>query len=1172
MTAHTTRMRMILMLGMVLGGMLYAWTGHAQPLYVMQNALVHDCEGTLTDSDNGPETGQYNHNEDYTFTICVDNADEIIINFNFFAVEETYDVLTVYDGPNAGSPVLAMLTGTIQPPPVLVATSGCVTFHFTSDDNIVAAGWSLDWTVEIDEPEPPLLSVVSMLECPMSSIIFEFDAPVDCDQLTPGQFTILGPGGPSIAQIIPLDCMPGEPGQRFEVIFASPLSLPGTYRLLFNGAIQDACGEWHDIGANVVFALTNCPFQVVIDLVDDACSGDCGRVRATVIGAEPGVNYAFAWSHTPVNQPEVDICTDVSTLISITVTDPTSGQTATASYTYQPLEIPVILNPIQDTICSSAGDHFYTSSLPGGLYTSSIIPENLQAAGRYQFWRWSSSNVLNTDIVTYTAPNGCVTKDTVYILPVNAGSIEAACLNAPDFQVGGGTPVGGEWGGPNITPQGVFSTLQTGVFWVSYTAPNGCVAWKRINVEPGIIMPDVDTICSSAEFDLVGMPNGGRWSGPGIVNSILGRIRPWILAPNQTYTYVYTLQGCTDTMQVYIQELWAGPDITLCDEETILPLTRTGTWTGPGTYLPADNAFDISMLGPGNYDYTLSAFGCTDVFRLTLIDPHVDVFEPLDFCLEADTIALDDHLDYDPGNGVFSGPGIFAWNGDWYFNPALAGPGNAYAYFDALGCRDSFPIAVEPFAVIPVYSFCERSPATILMADPPGGTWSGAGFLDGLSGLFDPQLLPPGIHPVTYTAPSGCVTVGSVEILLWEQVTISGVSQVYCFTDTTIMVDIQPPGGTFTINGVPSMPAFNPSLLGEGTHELFYTRGTGPCASSRRLYFSVLAPITGTLVPPDSICQGENAVIAVSAAGGSGTLRATWDQGLGFGSSHIVYPQTTTTYTVTVADGCSEPFSGSALVFVHQPFDIDIVSGPAVCYDDTSSIEIIPPHPDNYAVYWQLDTIFESTILEGRPGIYPVEVVELFSGCIQEYDMVIPGPPPLSANFTLIPNQSCVDIVENLVQVIDLSTGYTDALIDFGDGSPPQPFAPGALLAHEYTQFGEFAITMIVTNALGCSDTLSRNVCVENKVLLYIPNVFSPNGDGTNDLFTITTFGTSEFTWSVFSRWGDLLFEAASPDAMWDGTFRGKAMDPGVFVVRVVYADQATGERGERIENITLLR
>ena len=312
----------------------------------------------------------------------------------------------------------------------------------------------------------------------------------------------------------------------------------------------------------------------------------------------------------------------VDMLISVTVTDPVSMEMVITQYTYVPLEVPAILNPIEDTVCSSRGDHWYMSSLPGGLYTSAIIPGNLQAEGRYQFWRWEDTQNLNTDIVTYEAPNGCVTYDTVLILPVYAGRIEAACLNGPDFMVTGGNPPGGEWQGPNISPSGVFSPTMPGSFIVTYTAPNGCTDNKRINVADGITMPDVDTICSSQQFDLEADPYGGRWSGPGIVNSIRGRIRPWLVAPNQTYTYVYEVAGCTDSIDVYIQELWAGPDLAACVTDSILSLNQQGDWSGPGVYLPADNAFDISMLGTGEYDYTISAFGCTDEFRLYIIDPY----------------------------------------------------------------------------------------------------------------------------------------------------------------------------------------------------------------------------------------------------------------------------------------------------------------------------------------------------------------------------------------------------------------------------------------------------------------------------------------------------------------------------------------------------------------------
>jgi gliding motility-associated-like protein len=1156
-------------MGFLLG---FGFKASAQPMYTMQNATVTDCEGVLTDSENGPETGQYDHNEDYTFTVCVDGANEIIIAFNFFSTEETYDVLTIHDGPNTASPVLAMLTGSLQPPPVFIATSGCVTFHFTSDDNIVAAGWEVEWSVEIDDPVPPTISVVSMLDCPMDAITFQFSILVDCGMMSPGQFSLIGPGGPSIAQVNPLDCMPGETGQMFEVVFTSPLSQSGTYRLLFNGAIQDACGEWHDVSANVVFDLTNCPFTVEINLVDDACAGDCGTVEAEIIGGDAGVSYQFMWSHTPLNQAKVSVCTDVNVPLTVTVTNPLNATSASATYTYVPLENPVILNPIQDTVCSSRADHFYQSSLPGGLYYSNIIPDWLRAEGRYQFWRHNWTGPVNVDIVTYVAPNGCEAYDTVIVLPVDPGGIQAACLGAPDFQANGGNPAGGIWQGPHISPSGTFSPVAAGSFVVNYTAPNGCIGYKRINVSDTIIMPLVDTICSSQEFDLVANPYGGVWSGPGIVNAVAGRIRPWTVATNQTYTYVYTLQGCTDTMQVFIQELWAGQDVEVCDADSLLYLTQDGSWSGPGVYIPALNAFDISGLGPGEYDYTITAFGCSDAFRLYISEVYADLFEPVILCQEDEWHPLTDFIEFYPDWGDFSGPAIGENNDEWFFNPALAGGGAHWISFDAFGCRDSFQINVEDFADITDYSFCELSPAQQLTASPAGGTWMGPGFLDTQIGLFDPQLLSPGAYEIFYTTPLGCTSSDTVDIILLEQVSIDGVNQFYCFKDTLINVNIMPLGGDFFINGALASPSFNPALLGTGTHELYYERGTGACASDERIFFSVLPPIDGNISPPDSICAGENAVIGASATGGTGTLRANWDQGIGFGFSHIVRPVTSTTYNVTIADGCSDPFQGSAYIHVYQPFDIETVTGPPVCYEDTSFIEIIPPDPDLYAVYWQLDSIYEGTYLEGKPGIYLAEVVELFSGCSQEFDLQIPGPPPLSANFSTIPNNSCVDIIDNTVQLIDLSTGATEGWIDFGDGTPAVPYIQGELIQHDYDQIGDFIIHLLVTNELGCTDTISRIICVENKVVIYIPNVFSPNSDGQNDVFKMEAFGINDVMWTIYTRWGEVVFESGTMDDSWDGTFKGKNLDPGVYVIRLTYTDQATGERGERIMDLTLVR
>ena len=226
----------------------------AQPEYTMQDRLVRDCEGYLTDSENGPEDGQYDHNEDYTFTICVDQANEIILAFEFFATEDRYDVMTIYDGPDVNSPVLATLSGIVQPPPVLIATSGCVTIHFVSDDNIVANGWRMHWMVEIDEPEIPDLLVDGPTDCPFQNGRFRFSLPIDCDLFDPANFSIVGPGNPVITGINLLDCDPNSnKGSTFEIVFSDSLRNQGTYRIEFNGQIQDVCGEWHDVDARHYF-------------------------------------------------------------------------------------------------------------------------------------------------------------------------------------------------------------------------------------------------------------------------------------------------------------------------------------------------------------------------------------------------------------------------------------------------------------------------------------------------------------------------------------------------------------------------------------------------------------------------------------------------------------------------------------------------------------------------------------------------------------------------------------------------------------------------------------------------------------------------------------------------------------------------------------------------------
>ncbi len=1145
----------------------------AQVEYNMQNLTVTDCEGIFLDSDEGAEEGQYAHNEDFVFTICVEDANEIVVAFNFFATEANFDVLTAYDGPDTQSPIIAELSGIIQPPPTLVAYSGCITFHFVSDENIAALGWEAEWSVEIEEPETPEMSLYEIPDCPMEAAVFEMSFPIPCSLFEVENFSILGPTPGTVIDVIPLDC-DGDTGlaQVFELRFQPAPDLAGNYRLFFEGEITDACGNLHEISTNYLFELANCPLVVEIS-GDRACAGECATLYAEVFGGSG--NYDFEWGHNGINASSVPICSEDVVNIEVIVTDLQGGQTAVGEYIYSPHELPVFLNPLEaDTFCASRGDHFYQVSIPDGSFYSEIIPNGHRHTGRYQFWRWRTSDPVNKDVIEYVDPNGCSVFDSVYVKHIWAGNREAACLDADPFYVIDAFPSEGYWTGPHVDSNGLFNPVEEGSFLLTYHTFDGCSQNKRVNVGAELIMPDVDTICSSQQIDLQASIYGGRWYGPGITNRIVGRLQAWRVTPNQSYTYTYILEGCEAEMEIYVKEINAGSNRTICSDDGLFYPGISGNWSGPGEYDSLNNVFDVSGLAPGTYTYTLSLNDCQDHMELHIEQVQAGIHNEPFFCLDDDFYRLGDYIWVSPGGGYLEGNGVSFFSDQWHFNPAEAGPGDHWVSYWVLGCRDSVRLSVEEPAEIPEYAFCDRNSPVNLIADPPGGSWQGPGFLDGQSGLFDPGLPGTGIHEVIYYAPSGCPTVGEVQIFPFEEVSIQGLSQQYCYVDSTINVIVEPEGGVFTINGVETEPEFNPVDLGPGTHEIRYSRGEGGCASSERRFITVMHPISlESPIQNDSICPGENAVLEVFGSGGVGTLTYHWDNDLGFGNSQIVFPDSSQWYGVVISDQCSEPLRDSIYIHLFSEIDPSIITGDPVCYEDTTYAEVVWGPDADFEVIWQTQPPVNSPVLESRPGIYTVNILDGNSGCSRQMSVQLPGAPPLTANFSFFPNQPCIDLARNRVEIINLSVGYTQLYMDFGDESPVLDFSEGGIIAHEYQNPGDYTMTLYIENELGCTDSMSLEICVKNVVNLFIPTAFSPNEDGVNDRLELHSIGVREdLQWMVFDRYGAKVFETHSLRDSWDGYYLGEPLPMGTYLVVVHYFDKASGQPLTKISEVVLMR
>jgi gliding motility-associated-like protein len=107
-----------------------------------------------------------------------------------------------------------------------------------------------------------------------------------------------------------------------------------------------------------------------------------------------------------------------------------------------------------------------------------------------------------------------------------------------------------------------------------------------------------------------------------------------------------------------------------------------------------------------------------------------------------------------------------------------------------------------------------------------------------------------------------------------------------------------------------------------------------------------------------------------------------------------------------------------------------------------------------------------------------------------------------------------------------------------------------------------------VTNEYGC--TASDQVCLEIRedFSIYVPNSFTPNGDGLNDVFLVFGENISNVNLEIFDRWGELLFVSYDQFRGWDGTFKGEKCKPDAYTYRLRYQglDRKTYERTGHVQ------
>ena len=156
--------------------------------------------------------------------------------------------------------------------------------------------------------------------------------------------------------------------------------------------------------------------------------------------------------------------------------------------------------------------------------------------------------------------------------------------------------------------------------------------------------------------------------------------------------------------------------------------------------------------------------------------------------------------------------------------------------------------------------------------------------------------------------------------------------------------------------------------------------------------------------------------------------------------------------------------------------------------------------------------------------------------------------------------------VEN-VELINLTTGANTYNWSFGNGMASNQFQPELIFVNP----GIFIIKLFVSNSSGCIDSVDLPVEIRVPENVFVPNTFTPNGDEVNDFFSMSFLNVRNVTVSIFNRWGEEIFSSKDTEFHWDGTYKGRPVQPEVYV----YLIDAIGYYGTEIRKvgkITLLR
>ncbi len=891
----------------------------------------------------------------------------------------------------------------------------------------------------------------------------------------------------------------------------------------------------------------NEPTQLVLNTttVSSTCGSNNGSATVNVGGGTPG--YSYSWNTTPT-QGTATASNIIAGNYVVTVTD-NNGCVDSTTANVTDLGSPTVTIPTStDVSCNGAADGTAQSNVVGGTapYTYSWNTTPVQTTPN------ATGLSGQTYSVTVTDSNGCIASASVTIVEnsglnavINA-STNVSCNGLSDGDAaviggGGGAPYTFSWntGNPADTLANV-SGLAAGSYIATVTDTNGCTATDTILItEPNPLAITLDSLsdvlCNAGSDGFINIDVAGGTQGysyawaPNVSN---GATAAGVVAGNYT-VYVTDANNCLDSATYTVNE----PNQLVVDTVTV-PSTcgqlngsatvnivtnstpgYTYSWNDPSNQTTAT----ANGLAASNYVVTVTdANGCSVTQNVTITDLPGPIIDSV-----VTTAAL--------CNGQNNGTATVYASGNAPFN---------YLWDDPFTqtTQQATGLSASP----PIY--------TVVVTDVNGCTSSAVA-----------QIAEPGPLSAVINAPD-TVCYGQ-EIQLFANANQG--TQPYLYSWIA--------GYTGTGQG----PHLD-TLITSTSYTVEVQDINGCSAAANKVVYVRAKP--QFLVNDATICLGDVATLTpYNITGGNPNNPFTfWWMEIdsitgGLSPTGVpnptnplnVSPADTTDYIVWVDDGCSETDTLGVTVNVNDTATGQLLPVLTVCHETSQEFALTTVNGVTFG--WDFDsdgTIdqtnsstngFDTTnYVYSSAGNYNVTVhLTTATGCtsvISENGWAIVNPNP-TADFTTDPSPSIVTLLNPTFDFIDLSFDASTWDWNFDDGNFEVIQNP----THTYADTGYYDVQLIVSNTFGCSDSIIKTVRVKPDFFFAIPNTFTPNGDGLNEFFhpgSIVGAVEGDYSFYIFNRWGELIFEGHDLTDGWDGTYKGKVVPTGTYVWRIEVKDQ----------------